>query len=813
MFSKKKKEDKRVDSNTIHARFSRLQRQKQKAEYLDLLDYEFYKVHQDYENEIIILKYDELYRTYLKFDLKIPEKLLTSKNKEQYIKEATSVFSRGDVKFRFVHKNINLNDVETGAQLMPEQTNPFLQEYKEFQEELTQSTPAFLEYYIEFDEEDKEELIQRVRSYLSMSEQLKVFSISIPNKDTYKFLVEKFAIGDTNVEYETDHMTIDKGLPTQYHVQYYVVTAIDVYQEYFFWEKLTRYGFCDVLMYSKCFSRKDSKEFIKNSRFEHSHKSKGNNEDDFDDWNDQRTLLKNVSSEIRNGRDRIVGIKIVLRFVGKDLDILRENVENFKLDFNDSFRFENLITRYKTIDEFYLGHDDNLVPYKYTNLNRFVYGAGWFSNAYIQDGGFVANTGKNSLLVLNRRLPYDELGKYNYNELYFGVTGSGKSTSLKLNICEDLCFNDRIMCIDSAKEYYNLAKQVNGQIIELSLSDNGHKINPFDVCIIRNEDTGFMYIDYDRVVEFISFLNHIEEKALIYYKKYLREICEDMNEVPTFKILYDKVKDMTGDKRPHFESFVTSIEDISRSYPMFNDHTTIDLESQFIVFGLQQLKSNKSVRTATAYLIVRLVDKFMTANKFYIDYESNLSLLQQIAQYAEKKGVNIDDILLKYTELMEQTDSTSERENLFKDLETEVNFKIEKETPKVKLIIDECHNFLDMEEMIDYIDIMAREGRKYNAGVILATQTPRTFFEGAYSDKIKTLHDSITSRYYLTISDKSQIELANELAGAEFTDAQAEMLVQDELDRGEGILLFPKFRFIYSRRMKQTWKPIFAGGK
>lgn len=807
----RKSKNNQDDNNTIKVRYSRQERQAQKAEYLDIQGGEYHNITTLQNNELLILEYDDFYKTYLKFDLKIPEKLLTQKNKQEYIDEAKKIFSRGDMKLRFVHKNINLNDVKTGVQIMPEQTNEFLADYKKLQEELISDTPAFLEYYIEIENFDKEDLIQRARSYIQLSESLKIFSLSIPNKTTYKFLVEKFAIGDTNVEYLTDHMVIDRGLPTQYFVKYYVVTAIDVFQEYFFWEKLTRYGFCDVLMCSKCFSRKDSKEFIKNSRFEHAHKSKGTNEDEQDEWADQSQLLRNVSSEIRNGRDRILGIKFCLRFVGKDLDLLTENINNFIQDFNDSFRFENVITRYRSIDEFYLGFDDNLVKAQYTNLNRFVFGAGWFSNAYIQDGGFITNTGRNSLLMLNRRVPNEELGKYNYNELYFGVTGAGKSTSLKLNICEDLCFGDKIIAIDSAKEYYNLAKEVDGAIIELGLGADSNKINPFDVCIIRNEDTGETIIDYDRLIEFISFLTFLEDRQVVYYKRYLRDICSEIEGVPTFKVLHTHLQQPKY-KSEEYSNFKAIIEDLTTTYPMFNDVTSIDLNAQFIVFGLQQLKGNSKIRTAVTYLIVRLVDKYMTSNKFYKDYNSNLSLLEQISNYADKKHVDIDDILIKYRDLMENA-TNLEIEQLFKKLEEEVNYKIEKETPKIKLIIDECHNFLDMNELVEYVDIMAREGRKYNAGIILATQTPRTFFAGKNAEKIKELHDSITARYYLTLADSSQVDLANEYAGAQFTDSQKDLLTKGDLARGEGILLYPKFRFLFSRKLRETWKPIFAGGK
>ncbi|MBX3022784.1 MAG: TraC family protein [Bdellovibrionales bacterium] len=86
---------------------------------------------------------------------------------------------------------------------------------------------------------------------------------------------------------------------------------------------------------------------------------------------------------------------------------------------------------------------------------------------------------RNRMGGLVRFNPFDP-GLPNYNALVTGSSGAGKSFLNNCILLQELQQNLRVFIIDIGGSYKKLTETLNGQYLEMNLS-NGYKINPFDI--------------------------------------------------------------------------------------------------------------------------------------------------------------------------------------------------------------------------------------------------------------------------------------------------------------------------------------------
>lgn len=86
--------------------------------------------------------------------------------------------------------------------------------------------------------------------------------------------------------------------------------------------------------------------------------------------------------------------------------------------------------------------------------------------------------------VTNNLIMYDRMNPkaHNYNGIFFGESGSGKSFTAKCEMLSVLLRSDknRVYIIDPQSEYHQMAQALNGEVIELSTSSKTF-INPLDM--------------------------------------------------------------------------------------------------------------------------------------------------------------------------------------------------------------------------------------------------------------------------------------------------------------------------------------------
>lgn len=283
-----------------------------------------------------------------------------------------------------------------------------------------------------------------------------------------------------------------------------------------------------------------------------------------------------------------------------------------------------------------------------------------------------------------------------HNMSVIGTTGSGKSYLLKLLITNEFARGTKLFLFDIENELEKLTNRCGGEYIDLSSKS---LINPLQVRYVSTDDDeetsilgkhlGFLENFFSTAFEDIS------EKELVvlldivekFYntrgitKKTTLEEFENMTpkDYPIFSDLYAYLlKEQKHTKTKELERILVNIEVLLKRLVtgqdgnLYNGITTIDLSNNLVVFNLQELLFNSSRRLINTQMINLLT------------YLSN--------EIVDNKKKN---------------DKNKKKQNML-------------------LVVDEFHYFIDEDNptLLKYFGQMARRLRKYNAGIVVATQQP-----------------------------------------------------------------------------------------
>ena len=295
-----------------------------------------------------------------------------------------------------------------------------------------------------------------------------------------------------------------------------------------------------------------------------------------------------------------------------------------------------------------------------------------------------------------------ENNRNNANMILLGTSGSGKSTAAKLD------------------EIGEMARTYGGDTIDLGKGGEYGMINPLQIVIDADEDEikqGLGYTVLTRTLQFLkAFMKYydpsIEEDVLTLftevvqatYKRFGIDFDKDFynygpNDYPTFSDVYETIKAilMSMPEHTHERDIMERLELKIRPFTnelkyYFNGHTTIQHDSDFIVFNIKELMNT----------------------------ESNIknALFFNILKYAW--GLCLD-----------------------KDVDT-------------VFMIDEAHVLLGDHNALgaDFLAQVQRRARKYNTGSIIITQQPSDFAAPEVLMQGKAIFDNAS--YYLVMGLKKQ---------------------------------------------------------
>lgn len=772
-------------------------------------------------NELNIFKYKNTYRSYLAIKLLVTPDLLSGEDAQQLQQEWKDIMRYADkTKMYAVKKSPNFSDMRIGLEDLVIDTPNKQLVYDELVKEFD-GCNIILEYYIslEFSSIDK---LEEQMTYLTRSK-YQFFQVKYPTKSERDYIYQELVLGGLNIKYQPDCIIYNYQQEDQYYVKFIAVNSIKSKQKTHYWQSLTRPRNSDFLLeidytdHDKAVRFSDRVLTELEEQYKGAEKKKAKSS--MTKIEQELAITKPVLDKIIANQDFLIDARFLVRFYGTDLAQLNKDIKIFKKDNRDKFTFVEKNDSYEQLEKYWLGVNNKIVPNQSLTLDLLTAGAGLFFSTYIQDKGILLCNRRNTITMVNREEVRQEDGQMNYSEFISGDTGSGKSVTMKKFISYAmLSKNDKVVVLDVQSEYIKLCKLFNGTVINISSGRSNITLNPFELII--NEEG---IIEYKKVAEFLALLspsikedNRFREQVI----NYLINICPQIEEPITLTRFYNKFKELLDNKSieasAEAQQFIVSLENIIKSYPMFDGETDVDLENRFIVFNLMNISGDQELKLAVNYIILRLVTTSMYGNKFVDDLfgdGTSLDELKNLIKYAESKNIDIDDFDIDLDEMKELSD------NDLQDVIGKLKEYIQANTGKIRLVVDEAQNILDEPTITSFLLKIASEGRKFRVGVMLATQSPAELYGGP-TEEIRLLKqklaEKIPYKYFLKTPNTVglNVTIANTDTGVTkplFTPSEI-MFLTSQARAGEGFVMYNGQNHLIGVQVSPRLINFFDGG-
>lgn len=202
---------------------------------------------------------------------------------------------------------------------------------------------------------------------------------------------------------------------------------------------------------------------------------------------------------------------------------------------------------------------------------------------------------------------YDRLSGSNYNGLVFGVAGSGKSFTTKIEMLNVLLNKDdaQIFVIDPQGEYAPMVEALGGARIVLETGGNDY-LNPLDLNLTQDDEGGKDPIatKSDFILSMLDFMSNgniepaaesiVDRAVRKIYKSYVQNMIKrtdgvtcDASTCPTLIDLYEELRQMDS---PLADGVNTYLEKYTTgSFTIFSHRTNIKTEAKFVVYDLKSL--------------------------------------------------------------------------------------------------------------------------------------------------------------------------------------------------------------------------------
>ncbi len=225
----------------------------------------------------------------------------------------------------------------------------------------------------------------------------------------------------------------------------------------------------------------------------------------------------------------------------------------------------------------------------------------------------------------------------NYNGLFIGQSGSGKSFAAKMEILQRfLGTNHQILIIDPEGEYAPMGQYLGAEIIKVSYNNKSGFINPMDMDITSGDAGNPIPAKCDELITLISKImgndyslgatakNIIIRAANETYKEYYNHMLEvqreankrgeemitcDRDAMPTLANLYSTLIKFND---PEAQYIASAIENqCVGDGAIFSHRTTINPRNQMIIFDISEMNDNMkdvAMQVTMSYCWNRIVE-------------------------------------------------------------------------------------------------------------------------------------------------------------------------------------------------------------
>ena len=313
-----------------------------------------------------------------------------------------------------------------------------------------------------------------------------------------------------------------------------------------------------------------------------------------------------------------------------------------------------------------------------------------------------------------------ENNRNNANMIILGTSGSGKSTAAKILLRSHLRNNYQVVVIDPEGELEDMARMYKGDFIDLGKGGEYGMINPLEVVLDADEEEirqGLGYTVLTRTIQTI--------KAFLKY--YDPTITEDIVNMFS-EIVQETYKRFGIDFNSDFTKFS------SKDYPTFKDvYATIRGK----ILAMPEQTKEKDVLEALELKIRPLIKEL----RFYFDGHTTIDPQSNFVVF------NIREIM--------NADNNIKNALFFNILKFAWGLTLNSSINTI-MMVDEAHVLLSGGNTLgaDFLAQIQRRARKYNTGTIMITQQPTDFSDPTVITQGKAIFDNAS--YYLVMGLKKQ---------------------------------------------------------
>ena len=372
----------------------------------------------------------------------------------------------------------------------------------------------------------------------------------------------------------------------------------------------------------------------------------------------------------------------------------------------------------------YFTIQENLNNYFRRNILTSTFTGGFLfnKNTFIDKQGYYLGINeKGGIVIFN--LWQKDSDRTNSNMVVVGSSGSGKSVAVK-HIAYNEIPNSKILIIDPENEYSYLCENLGGKIINCNGGEKGGILNPLQIRIDREENTNSLALHF----------------------QFLRTF---------FSILYPSLQDM------EFSALELLLEEL---YEKFNINKNTDIS---------KLKNTDFPKLEDLYFFIEEKNK-QSGNEIF---EKILSLIRPICigQSADiwngYTNIDIDtDMTVFNTSSMHKFQEQYKRAQYYNIMSYCWDFLSRDVNERTILIADECHMLIDpnIPQTLEYLKNISKRARKYNASIIVITQSIEDFL----NEKIRLYGQSLFTN--------STYKLFFKLDGQDLKDVQETFKLTDK---------------------------------
>lgn len=309
-----------------------------------------------------------------------------------------------------------------------------------------------------------------------------------------------------------------------------------------------------------------------------------------------------------------------------------------------------------------------------------------------------------------------EANRNNANLIILGSSGSGKSTAAKLQLRNHIRNGYQIVCIDPEGECEFICKQNGGSYIDLGKGGEYGMVNPLEVIFDQDEEdaTG-------------ALLTHTLQSIKAFMKYYCPTIEDDVLEMFS-QIIQETYRRFGIDFDTNFANFT------SKDFPIFSD------VYETIKGKLLAMPEATRERDVMERLELR-IRPFVNELRFYFNGHTTIQNNSEIIVFNIKELMN--------------SDANIRNALFFNILKYAWGLCLDKSKNTV-MMVDEAHVLLSGNNELgaEYLAQMQRRARKYNTGTIIITQQPTDFAAPNIITHGKAIFDNAS--YYLVMGLKKQ---------------------------------------------------------